>query len=105
MGIDGIGKPPAPGAIGGLGGATPVKTGETFEVTAPGSSEAASGSDALSRLRSGEISIDDYLEDRIEQAVGHLQLPAEQLQFVKDTLREQLASDPVLVELVRRTTA
>lgn len=106
MGIDGIGKPPSPGPVD-PGGATSAKTGATFDVTGGAASESASGSEALSRLRTGQISIDEYLEDRVEQAVGHLtaQLSPEQLQFVKDTLREQLSHDPVLVELVRRTTA
>lgn len=106
MGIDGIGKPPTPGPVD-PAGATSAKTGATFEVAAGAPSESAAGSDALTRLRSGQISIDEYLEDRVEHAVGHLttQLPPEQLQFVKDTLREQLSQDPVLVELVRRTTA
>ena len=31
-------------------------------------------------------------------------LPAAQLDFIRETLREQIASDPVLVELVRRAT-
>jgi hypothetical protein len=105
MGIDGIGKPPAPGPIDPAAG-TSAKTGATFESTAGTKAESASGSDALGRLRSGQISIDEYLEDRIDQAVGHLtaQLSPEQLEFVKDTLREQLSQDPVLVELARRAT-
>jgi hypothetical protein len=105
MGIDGIGKPPAPGPVD-PAGATSAKTGATFEATAGAQAESASGSDALSRLRSGQISTDQYLEDRIDHAVGHLtaQLSPEQLQFVKDTLREQLSQDPVLVELARRAT-
>lgn len=106
MGIDGIGKPPAPGPLD-PAGPTSAKTGKTFEVAAAAPGESASGSEALSRLRSGQISIDEYLEDRVEHAVGHLtpQLSPEQLEFVKETLREQLSQDPVLVELVRRTTA
>jgi hypothetical protein len=38
--------------------------------------------------------------------VGHLEgrLSPEQLEFVKEELRAQLQSDPVLIELVRRAT-
>jgi hypothetical protein len=52
------------------------------------------------------MSVDQYLDTRVEQAVDHLRdkLSAEQLEFVKSSLREQLAADPVLAELVRRAT-
>jgi len=109
MGIDGIGKPPGAG-IGGIGG-TPGKDGvqaaEPFKLGA--SPEAASGgkvSAALSSLQRGELSLDQYLDGRVSDATSHLvgKLSPDQLEFVKQSLREQLATDPVLVELVRRTT-
>ena len=56
-------------------------------------------------MRSGELSLDQYLDGRVQEAVQHLvgKLSPEQLDFVRGTLREQLSSDPVLVELVQRT--
>ena len=50
--------------------------------------------------------LDAYLDIRVADAVGHLEgkLSPEQLEFVKEELREQLRSDPVLIELVRRAT-
>lgn len=112
MSIDGIGKPGAgaPGAsggiAGGLDGAAAPKTGEPFHVDKAGPAEGARGSDALGRLQRGDIGVDEYLDARVEDAVGHLagKLSNEQLDFVKETLREQLTTDPVLMELVRRTT-
>jgi hypothetical protein len=110
MGIDGIGKPGPGGLPGSLPGAAssgPVgKAGEEFKVTKSSAAPGVEGSDALGRLERGEIALDDYLDARSAEAVRHLEgkLPAEQLQFVQQTLREQLATDPVLVELVRRAT-
>jgi hypothetical protein len=106
MGIDGIGKP-APPKIGGAEGGSSVGSRDTFQVDGPTEAAAPAGSEALGRLQKGEISVDEYLEGRIEDAVGHLtaQLSPQQLEFVKETLREQLSHDPVLTELVRRTTA
>ncbi len=105
MGIDGIGKPPGAGAPvgpGGVGGAS-KPTGETFRVD---KAEQAQGVDPLSRLERGEINVDQYLDARVDHAVEHLQgrLSPEQLDFVRDTLRDQMKTDPVLVELVRRST-
>jgi hypothetical protein len=108
MGIDGIGKPGAPPAgIGGPGANKPVETGDAFKVDRSAAPEAKAGTDALGRLKNGDLTLDEYLEQRVGDAVSHLtqKLSAPQLEFVKDTLREQLKSDPVLVELVRRTTA
>ena len=61
----------------------------------------------LQRLDAGTLSVDEYLDLQVNEAVAHLEgkLPANQLQFVRESLREQLSEDPVLVELVRRTTA
>lgn len=63
-------------------------------------------SDALARLRSREISLDEYLDFRAARAVEHLkdQVSAEQLMIVQQTIRESLANDPVLAEQIRRLT-
>lgn len=116
MGIDGIGKPPGaglpPGAVGGSSGAArpDAVRGEHFNVERAGAAERAGAtqpSDALGQLQRGDISLDQYLDTRVASAVQHLEgkLPAEQLDFVRQSLREQLSTDPVLMELVRRATS
>jgi hypothetical protein len=60
----------------------------------------------LDRLERGEIDLDRYLDAQVDAAVAHVEGPlgAAQVDFIRGVLREQLASDPVLVELVRRAT-
>ncbi|HTQ02895.1 MAG TPA: hypothetical protein VMI54_03520 [Polyangiaceae bacterium] len=104
MGIDGIGKPPPIGPAGAPLG--PTATGPTttqFEVG--GATEVKPAGD-LARLERGEIGLDAYLDNKVSEATQHLagKLSPDQLAFVRQTLRSELASDPVLVELVRRTT-
>jgi hypothetical protein len=110
MGIDGIGKPPGAsiGSVGGIqGGDTARGVEQPFALDR---SAPASASDrisaALSGLQRGELSLDQYLDGRVNEATSHLsgKLSPDQLDFVKQSLREQLATDPVLVELVQRTT-
>jgi hypothetical protein len=109
MSIDGIGKPPG-ASIGGIGGAAGTEAAhatEPFKLE-PSARAAAGGqvSAALSSLQRGELSLDQYLDGRVSDAVSHLvgKLSPEQLEFVKQSLREQMATDPVLIELVQRTT-
>ena len=110
MGIDGIGKPPGAGAppgASGIGHTDPAApTREAFKVEKASAAEGASAADPLSRLQRGEIGVDEYLDQRVSHAVEHLhgKLSAEQLDFVRNSLREQLSTDPVLIELVRRAT-
>ena len=79
-------------------------------VHAAGASEGAAapigGSDALSRLGRGELSLETYLDARVAEATSHLEgkISLEGLDFVRRSLRDQLATDPVLVALVRRAT-
>jgi hypothetical protein len=63
-------------------------------------------SEALRQLRNGEIGIDEYLDVRADAAVAHLTnfLTTTELQTVRETIREQLTTDPLLLELVRRAT-
>lgn len=109
MGIDGIGKPPPGGPTGpsgssGVGPSAPAR--ESFQVQKTGGAERSQAADPLARLERGEITVDQYLDARVGHAVEHLQskLSVEQLDFVKNSLREQLRTDPVLLELVRRST-
>ena len=101
MGIDGIGKPPPIGPAGGPLGPGPssgdFKLGETTAVQPTGE---------LARLERGEIGLDAYLDGKVSEAMQHLhgKVSPEQLEFVRQTLRSELSRDPVLLELVRRTT-
>jgi len=106
MSIDGIGRPPIPpGGAGSVGGPSAAPgAGEGFQV---GASEASAGSEkasSLSRLQSGELSLDQYLDLRVDEAVAPLanRLGAADLEMVRSSLRTQIETDPVLVELVRR---
>jgi hypothetical protein len=105
MGIDGIGQGggtpkvgPGPASISG-------PESDKFELL-PESVERSGGAELLDQVQRGEIRLDAYLDVRVANAVGHLEgkLSPEQLEFVKEELREQLRSDPVLIELVRRAT-
>jgi hypothetical protein len=60
-------------------------------------------SEALMRFRRGEISLSEYLETRVEAAVEHLRgrVSSEQLETVREVLRESLASDPAVLERMR----
>ncbi len=105
MAIDGIGqRGGAPKVSSGVGAAQGVET-EKFELTTE-SVERPEGPQLLERVQRGEVELDAYLDVRVNDAVGHLEgkLSAEQLEFVREELREQLRNDPVLIELVRRAT-
>lgn len=109
MGIDGIGKPPGAG-IGAVGGTTSTESAratEAFKLDPSAPAAVASPvSASLASLQRGELSLDQYLDDRVNDATSHLvgKLSPDQLEFVKQSLRDQISTDPVLVELVQRTT-
>jgi flagellar biosynthesis/type III secretory pathway protein FliH len=100
MPIDPVGK--APPLAPAQGTEATLGTGAEFSV---GKSEGAAETD-LARLERGEIGLEAYLDARVEEATRHLasRLSPAQLDFVKQTLRTELESDPVLIELVRRAT-
>jgi hypothetical protein len=109
MGIDGIGKPPGAsiGSVGGIPGGDAASGVEPFALDRSAPAAASDRvSAALSSLQRGELSLDQYLDGRVNEATSHLsgKLSPDQLDFVKQSLRDQLATDPVLVELVQRTT-
>jgi hypothetical protein len=59
----------------------------------------------LERLRAGEIDLERYLDLTVEEATAHLPpLPVEELDAIKTALRDRIAGDPALVELVRKAT-
>jgi hypothetical protein len=107
MGIDSIGKSGSglpPGTVGEVGSPSPAAKTEGFRAEESRPVEAAGGSEALEKLERGELSREEYLDVRVAEATAHLEgrLSAEQLDFVRESLRIQLGTDPVLVELVRR---
>jgi len=108
MGIDGIGKG------GGVSGIVPGSTPHVGEAAKTGAAaepfRVAKGADVeraepltLDRVRSGELSVFEYVDAKVHEATSHLvgRLTPEQLAFVQSNLREQMSTDPVLVDLVR----
>jgi hypothetical protein len=59
---------------------------------------------ALQQLRSGQITLDAYLDAKVHEATAPLALSSAELEAVRASLRDRLASDPTLVELVRCAT-
>ena|ERR1700742_90250 len=113
MGVDGIGNGGRPlpdlakvanvggGEVDGVRAAEGASGGEAAR-----GAERSSGSALLDQLRNGEISFDGYLDAQVNAAVSHVQgsLQPGQIDLIREVLREQLAADPVLAELVRRAT-
>ena len=107
MGIDGIGKGPGvtPGSLK-PASASVEGTRSDFSLGSVRESKPPDAVEPLTQLQRGEISFDEYLDTRVSAAVEHLQgsLSTEQLGFVREQLREQIQTDPVLTELLRRAT-
>jgi hypothetical protein len=73
----------------------------------PGSVPPAGGraSDPLRRFRAGEISVDAYIDLKVEEATAHLAgLSSEELDAVRAALRLRIAESGELQELVRQAT-
>lgn len=115
MGINPIGKSGRPGefispttaAVDAPGPGQSVDSPEEFSLSKVESTEATLKTSPLEQLKSGEISVEEYLDIRVNQAVSHLvdRIPSENLAFIRSTLRTQLEQDPALVDLVRRATS
>ena len=118
MGIDRIGKGGAPPATPETQGSGSVeKKGpveKTFSVERTeaskqraevGATDAADGASALARLRAGEIDVNTYVDLRVDEATKGLEgLSAAELDDIKKVLRDQMATDPALTDLVRTAT-
>lgn len=112
MGIDRIGKkPPTPDVSGADAVQKKGAVEKTFQVdkAAPAEKvEKTEGVDAaspLARLRAGEIDLDGYIEAKVEERTKHIRgVSTDELDFIKATLRDQMKSDPGLVDLVRIAT-
>jgi len=115
MGIDRIGKggAPAPGSPSTVSSTEAVErasdVGRAFDpgarnaVQGPSTVEAAP-STALQRLQAGSLTLEDYLDHKVDEATAQLALPHVELDAVRAALRERLASDPTLADLVRSAT-
>jgi hypothetical protein len=114
MGIDRIGKgggatPPIDTTPAGVGAPRAAEPSRAFRVE-PSRADAAVPVDAarpspLDRLRSGEIDMNGYLDLKVDEATTHLgTLPPAELTAVRNMLRDQLATDPALADLVEQAT-
>ncbi|HVY25465.1 MAG TPA: hypothetical protein VHB79_02900 [Polyangiaceae bacterium] len=67
---------------------------------------ARAGSEALEKLKRGELTVEQYIEDRVERALSAVPVPlsAEQRETVRETLRFQVATDPVVAQYAQLTT-
>jgi len=121
MGIDRIGKGGAPpatpdtqgtgslekkGPSGAVEKAFSVERADaTKQPTQVEAADAARGSSALARLRAGEIDVNTYVDLRVDEATKGLEgLSPAELEDVKKVLRDQMATDPGLTDLVRTAT-
>ncbi len=60
---------------------------------------------ALERFRSGQIDLHGYLDLKVDEATAHLSaLPRVELDAIRSALRDRLATDPALIDLVRTAT-
>jgi hypothetical protein len=114
MSIDRIGKgsaPPPPRPV--TGAEKPhAEAPKAFEVhveraaaTGQVAPVEAKGAGALDRLRAGEIDLDGYLDLKVNEATAHLQgMRPTEIEGIRAVLRDQIASDPALADLVERAT-
>jgi hypothetical protein len=117
MGIEGIGSKgpplapsaaPAPSVLSAPAPAAPDRV-RPFEVAAPAGLAAPApiagadgGGSPLERLRAGALDVAGYVDAKIEEATAHLgAIPGARLDALRDALRERVAADPTLAELVR----
>jgi hypothetical protein len=121
MGIDSVrGRTPLdPRAVGAEGSgvakdAAPDEASrrEPFRADAPGAAAKADASGVapvaaspLDQVRSGQIDVARYLDLKVEEATAHLKaLPPGQLESIRSALRDRLATDPALADLVKMAT-
>jgi hypothetical protein len=68
--------------------------------------QASEESEALQRLHRGDITLEEYLDIKADEAVEHLRgkKSAEHIAAVRHAVRMQMVLHPVTVELARRVT-
>ncbi len=115
--VDRIGKggPPLPPA-GPKGPAGAKETGKTFDVHKPEGATSAqatraaevaatTGPTPLEQLKAGRIDLDGYLDLKVQEATAHLNgLSPVQLDGIRSMLRDRMATDPALADLVKQAT-
>ncbi len=110
MGIDRIGKkaPPPPPPNEAVGSSRTAGVAGAFRVETPPPANPVGrvdASGALELLRAGKVDLGGYLDLKVDEATAHLQgLPRVELDAIRRAVRDRLASDPTLVELVRTAT-
>lgn len=90
----------------------PGETAKPFELASPHALAPTQGPvpvpatrTALERYRGGEVDLDGYLDLKVDEATAHLgALPPQDLEAIRGALRDRLASDPTLLELVQTAT-
>ena len=113
--VDGIGKGGPPRGVGGTppttGPAKPAETGKTFEVhqtreaTAVEAPVNVNANGALEQLKAGKIDFNQYVDLKVQEATSHLEgLSPAQLDTIRSMLRDRMATDPELVDLVKQAT-
>jgi hypothetical protein len=59
----------------------------------------------LERLRAGQIDVNTYMDQKVTEATAHLRgLRPSELDSIQRMLRDKLASDPALADLVKGAT-
>lgn len=112
--VDGIGKGGPPRGVGGTppttGAGKPAETGKTFEVGKTREATAIEAplnvqGGALEQLKAGKIDFNQYVDLKVQEATSHLEgLSPAQLDTIKSMLRDRMATDPELVDLVKQAT-
>lgn len=116
--VDGIGKggaapPPAGGPKGPGGPKRPEGAEKTFDVHRTDEAHGARAAEAvtsvsptpLEQLKAGTIDLDRYLDLKVDEATAHLEgMGPSNLETVRSMLRERMATDPELVDLVKQAT-
>ena len=120
MGIDGVGKrtpvtQPASraGADGAPAASRPAEAARAFELDKSRQvpsvdlvSPVSPAPSSLDQLKSGQIDLGRYLDLKVDEATAHLSaLPRAELESIRGALRDRLALDPTLVDLVRVAAA
>ena len=79
--------------------------GESAAATRPADAIAPLAPTPLERLRAGQIDLPTYLDLKVDDATAHLQgVRPTELDAIRKMLRDQLATDPALTELVKQAT-
>ena len=111
MGIDRIGKGAPPAGEGGervdeaTGPEKPFAAVGADKAVPPTAAAEASAASPLGRLRAGEIDVDGYVDLKVDEATrGLAGLSRAELDDIRKLLKDQLATDPGLTDLVESAT-